>query len=279
MPLSHLFRQQIDILDTQYVQKALSPAEVVEQVAQLISDAPSESFVENTRYVSQTLGRPGHALAAGSAAISVDAETHRQILEILDTWSSNQFGVLFKAAGNPNNSRWVTNEQTKHIKANPDSNYDALQAQIDQYQKLPVEDNLDSLKAIAEQQRVLFSEAARLVEQMPKPHQKMAFHNIEKALEDKVNRIQWKFAQRPWQENTFHDEEGRFEVDLSLAHQLGNALYAKLENSPERKQHWKNVQREYFGRIMSGSERHNPIVEAEPTSDSTPASRKPKGPR
>lgn len=279
MPLTHLFREHINALDAQYVQKTLSQTDIIDRIAQLISDAPSENFIENTRYVSETLGRPGHALAAGSPSISVDTETHRLMLEILDAWSSNQVGALSKAAGNSGHPRGASDEQAKHVKANPDSNHDALQALIDQYQKLPVENTADSLKAIAEQQRLLFSEAAILVEQMPKPHQKMAFHNIEQALSDKVNRIQWKFAQRQWQENTFYDEEGRFEVDLSLAQQLGNALYANIENSPDRKQHWDNVQREHFGRILSGVERHRPIAGDELVSEASPAPRKPKGPR
>lgn len=279
MPLTHLFIEHINDLDAQYVQKTLSQTDIIDRIAQLISDAPPENFVENTRYVTQTLGRPGHALAAGSGAISVDAEAHRWMLEILDAWSSNQTGALYKAAGNSGHPMLGSAEQAKHVKANPDSNYDALQARIDQYQKLPVEENADSLKAIAEQQRTLFAEAAGLVDHMPKPHQKMAFHNIEQALSDKVNRIQWKFAQRQWQENTFHDEEGRFEVDLSLAQQLGNAIYANIENSAERKQHWKNVQREHFGRIVSGVERHRPISEDELVSQASPAPRKPKGPR
>jgi hypothetical protein len=277
MPLTHLFREQVDALDAQYIQKTLSQTDIIEQLAQLISNSPPESFVENTCYLTEALGRPGHALAAGSAAISVDAETHRWMLEILDAWSSDKTGALFKAAGNSGHPMWVSDEHAKHVKATPDSSYDTLQARIGQYQKLPVEGNADSLKAIAEQQRAMFAEAAKLVEQMPKPHQKMVFHDIEQALADKVNRIQWKFAQRPWQEKTFHDGEGRFEVDLSLAHQLGNAFYANIENSPQRKQHWESIQRGQFGRIMSGFEHHDPIAEAEPISET--ALRKPKGPR
>lgn len=279
MPPTPMFRSEIQTLEEQYLRRTLSQTEIVERVAELMSKEPPENFVENTRYVCQTMGRPGHALATGSTSITVDAETRRYMLEILDAWSSNQAATLFKEAGHAVKRGYLGYEHEKHVKANPDPNHDALQVQVEKYQQLPIEDNLNSFKAIVQQQRLLFSEVAERVPNMPQEHQHTVLQKIEYAVNDKFNRIMRRFAQREWRAGHFNEADHRAELDIYVAEKLGNAIYAHAQSSPEQEQRWKKTQREQFRWIVSGCDLMDPIPMATPQPEVAPAPRKPKGPR
>ncbi len=285
------FRTQIDALDEQYVQQSVSQTQLIEKTAQLLFNEPQELFVENVSYVREKMGRPGHALAKGSEAISVDPETRGLIFEIMDAWSSHHTQTLFKDAGNQEELVYSKHEQQgyardKYVAINPNPSFEAVQALVAQYQKLPVDDSAESLRAIVKQQRLLFSVVGTLALAMPKEHRQVAFENIENALEAKVNRVLWRFANHHWRETVQGPRQDRFDIDIKLSIQLANAFHSYAKDSSEPERYWNLTNRENFGKIMSGLDRFQPILVTTPQTEVAPqpeavasASRKPKGPR
>lgn len=282
MPVDLTIRQIVDTLEKQYAQQTITQDEITTQLIEPLFQGEKVNLEDNVRYIVNTLGRPGHALATGSKDIQQGVEVQNALREVLDFWAASPDVGLAKKLGLT--SSVPSLESMKAAQSNPDAQAQGVAELLETLQSLPttsrtVKSLVENLKAISETQRELLEEAGKALPGMLPENQKVALFHVTSAFNDKANSVFWQFTGRSL--GFTPDRQGiRTDVDHDVFETLARGVKEQLSKNPEQAQKWDNDLREILTDIFSGAGKHQTAPEQEKLPE-PPAvtARKPKGPR
>lgn len=283
MPVDLTIRQLVDTLEKQYAAQTITRDEIAAQLIEPLFESENLNFSDNARYIVNTLGRPGHALATGSNSIQQGPEVQNALRDVLDFWAASPDVELAKKLGLTPSAPSL--ESMKAAQSNPDAQAQGVAELLEALRSVPTtsktaEGFAKNLKAISDIQRELLEEAGKILPGMAPENQKVALFHVTSAFKDKANSVFWQFTGRSL-DSFAPDQQGiRTEVEHEAFNAFSTRFKELISQKPELAQKWDGSLREAFSDIFSGAEKYKTDLPQEILPEQpTATARKPKGPR